>query len=504
MTVTMTLLPPDAPGRAAAHDEVHVRPARPLSVPSMTTQVTVLTDSEAAVAETAHLRDFAAAHGLDVESTDVGLTLELDESTGMSWERHGGYSLYTVHQPIDLDGLTGGADLLSLLPLPAGWLAAVPGRTLSAVQTLLLPNRGLSVGQAVEVAQRLLGNGRLLGSRLRDDSASLYTTFRMRPDGTSRFVILCDTRMTEGRAGRVTGALLDMERYRMLALLAYPTAREMVGRLQSLETRLADLTHGIEDDRIDDRELLDELIGLAALVENEIAAHTGSFDAANAYHAIVEQRIEYLRSASLPGLMGVFTFLRRRLQPALATVDAAKHRADALSRRVARTADVLRTRVEVTAEIQTQELLRELRRGQHLQLRLQQTVEGLSIAAISYYIVGLIGYLGKGGNAAGLPVDEGVLTALAIPIVVVVVWRTLHRVRRHAGDDAAANSGPQTRHRRSASELFGSANQSRHAGPDGRLRRRSGIASRISLIFAGHRRDVIPQDDHQSTVDRKT
>lgn len=210
-------------------------------------------------------------------------------------------------------------------------------------------------------------------------------------------------------------------------------------RLEDLEARLADLTHGIEDDRTDDRELLDELIGLAALVESEIAAHAGPFDAACAYHAIVEQRIEYLRSASLSGLMGVFTFLRRRLQPAMATVDAAKRRADALSRRVARTADVLRTRVEVNAEIQTQELLRELRRGQHVQLRLQQTVEGLSIAAISYYVVSLVGYLGKGGRAAGLPVNEGVLTALAIPVVVVVVWRTLRRVR-HVRDDTTLTS----------------------------------------------------------------
>lgn len=89
-----TLLPPDAPGRAAAHDEVHFRPSRPLPVPSMTTQITVLTDGATAPAETAHLRDFAAAHRLALEPTDIGLILALDESTVMLWERHEDYSLY--------------------------------------------------------------------------------------------------------------------------------------------------------------------------------------------------------------------------------------------------------------------------------------------------------------------------------------------------------------------------------------------------------------------------
>ncbi|CQD22987.1 hypothetical protein BN1232_05816 [Mycobacterium lentiflavum] len=423
-------LPPDAPGRAAAHDELHIRPARPLPVPSMTTQLTVVPGDGTAAAETTHLHRLAAAHGLTVDPTDIGLTLELEHQTGLSWERHDDYSLYTIHQPFDPAAFTADATLLALLPLPKRWLADIPGRTLSAVHAVLLPADGRSDEEAAEFAQQTLGQGRLLGSLLRDDAARLYTTYRLFPDGTSRFLILCNP-MTEGRAGRITGSLLDVERYRMLALLAYPPARSMVPRLLDLEARLAELAHGIEDEDRDDRALLDELIGLAALVEYEIARHVGRFDAADAYYAIVEQRIEYLRRASLPGLMGVFTFLRRRLVPAMSTVDAARHRMEALSGRISRTADVLRTRVEVAAETQTQQLLDELRRGQGMQLRLQQTVEGLSIAAISYYIVGLVGYLAKGLKSAGVPINESMASAVAIPIAVLIVWRTVHRVRRH-------------------------------------------------------------------------
>lgn len=427
-----TGLPADAAGRVATHDELHARPVAPIAIPAMVTQLTVLTQAHSAAEETAYLRGLAAAHGLEIGATDVGLTLTLDGAAGLSWERHADYSLYTVQQPLAPAALTDATDpdLLALLPLPAGWLAGVPGRTLTAVHVVLLPSRGQPDDEATRQAQPLVGPGRMLGSRVKDGTARLYTTYRLRSDGTSRFLVLCDD-VTEGRAGRIAASLLDAERYRMLALLGFPRARRLVPRLDELEARLAEFTHAIEDEGRDDRTLLDELIALAAQVETEIAAHAGPFGASGAYFRITEQRIEDLRGTSLPGLMGVFTFLRRRLLPAMATVDSAGRRMDELSERVARTADLLRTRVEVTAEAQSQDLLRELRRGQAVQLRLQETVEGLSIAAISYYVVGLLGYGLKGLKSAGVHLDVEVAMALCIPVVVVAVWWTLHRVKRH-------------------------------------------------------------------------
>ena len=46
-------------------------------------------------------------------------------------------------------------------------------------------------------------------------------------------------------------------------------------------------------------------------------------------------------------------------------------------------------------------LLGAMNRRQQLQLRLQATVEGLSVAAITYYIVGLVGYAAKGLKEGG-------------------------------------------------------------------------------------------------------
>jgi uncharacterized membrane-anchored protein len=425
-------LPQNAAGRISAHDELHARPVTSIVIPAMVTQLAVLTEGHSAAEETAYLRGLAAAHGLEVGATDVGLSLSLDAAASLSWERHAEYSLYTVLQPLDPSAVAGVSDpdLLALLPLPAGWLSGVPGRTLAAVHVVLLAAREQPDPDAARQAQLLLGPGRMLGSLVKDGTARLYTTYRLRPDGTSRFLVLCDD-VTEGRAGRIAASLLDAERYRMLALLGFPLARRLVARLDELESRLAEFTHAIEDEHRDDRTLLDELIALAAQVETEIAAHAGPFGASTAYFTITEQRIDDLRGTSLPGLMGVFTFLRRRLLPAMATVETAGRRMDELSERVARTADLLRTRVEVATEAQNQDLLRELRRGQAVQLRLQETVEGLSIAAISYYVVGLWGYAAKGLKAAGLHLNVELATAASVPVVVFGVWWTLHRVKRH-------------------------------------------------------------------------
>jgi len=445
------LLPPDAPERVAVHDELHARPVAPITVPAMVTQLAVATAGHPAAEELAYLRGLAVGAGLPpVGEPDAGLTLPLAGGAVLTWERHAEYSLYSVLQPLDVATLAGaepggaepggaGPDLLALVPLPAGWLAGVPGHTVAAVHVVLLPwarhpdgapdGGGAGDDAAVAVANELLGPGRLLGSRIKGGAARLYTTYRLRADGTSRFLVLCDD-VTPGRAGRIAASLLDAERYRMLALLGYPLARRLVPRLGALEDRLAELTRAIEDPARDDHALLDDIVALAAQVETEIAAQGSRFSAALAYFSIVEQRVEDLRGTSHPGLMGVFTFLQRRLLPAMATVATAARRLDELSERVARTADLLRTRVEVATEAQNQDLLRELRRGQAVQLRLQETVEGLSIVAISYYAVGLIGYLAKGLKATGAHLDVERTMALSLPLVLVGLWLLRRRVSR--------------------------------------------------------------------------
>lgn len=75
-----------------------------------------------------------------------------------------------------------------------------------------------------------------------------------------------------------------------------------------------------------------------------------------------------------------------------------------------------------------------------LQLRLQETVEGLSVVAISYYAVSLAGYvLAPLGTITGLS-KEGLTAAVAIPIVLGVYWLVRRTRQRLAGD--AETPGP--------------------------------------------------------------
>jgi uncharacterized membrane-anchored protein len=183
--------------------------------------------------------------------------------------------------------------------------------------------------------------------------------------------------------------------------------------------------------------LLAELIALAADLEAGAAASLYRFGASRAYDEIVAERIKVIDERPIQGHETWTGFLKRRLGPAMRTCRAVEDRQAGLSGKLARTANLLRTSIDVELERQNRDLLQSMNRRARLQLRLQQTVEGLSIAAISYYVVGLINYLAKGLAEAGLPVDSTVATALAVPPVILLIWWIVRRIRRaHAARDA--------------------------------------------------------------------
>ena len=155
------------------------------------------------------------------------------------------------------------------------------------------------------------------------------------------------------------------------------------------------------------------------------------FSAARAYADLVALRISELREERIEGLQMFSEFTERRLSPAMRTCEAAAKRLSTTSERVARATQLLSTRVGISRERQNQALLESMDNRAKLQLRLQETVEGLSIAAITYYIVGLVGYAAKGAKSLGvLPVSPDLVTALSIPVVLLLVALGVRRVRR--------------------------------------------------------------------------
>ena len=57
-------------------------------------------------------------------------------------------------------------------------------------------------------------------------------------------------------------------------------------------------------------------------------------------------------------------------------------------------------------------------------------MEGLSVVAIGYYGVGLVGCALKGFEKGGLPIDATLGMAIALPFVVGVAWIGLKRTKK--------------------------------------------------------------------------
>lgn len=168
---------------------------------------------------------------------------------------------------------------------------------------------------------------------------------------------------------------------------------------------------------------------MAAEVEKSASDHS-RFDAANAYHQLVEQRIKDLRETRIQGLQTIGEFMQKRMEPAINTCLSTANRFTLLSERISNAGDLLRTRVDMTIERQNQALLTSMDKRARIQLRLQETVESLSIVAISYYTLGLIYYLAKGLYLAGLPIKAEIITGIAVPVVVILVTLLTRRLHK--------------------------------------------------------------------------
>ena len=431
-------LPADAGLRQTLHNEVHARPSARIRLPALVVYVAVLNDGITRADELAHLQKLPGQQNLTL--ADLGenfLRLRYNNHT-VKWERHSEFTRYSIVQPLPEHAQLGNSDpeLLSGLMLPADWLSGIPGQTMAAIKLAMLHGDTRDTEGTMAQGRAWLGDHSLVASVMGNNGHSwALTDFMLRPSGFERMLVIAPSDTTETRAGRVSQRLLELETYRLMALRGLPVAKSLMPTLTNTERELAEITAQIEEGSQSDPEMLNRLATLAARVEMATANHAYRFAATEAYHNIVLQRIAELREKAVPGTQTIGEFMNRRLSPAMATVQATAHRLSSLSGRITRASALLRTRVDIATEAQNQQLLEKLTRGQELQLRLQSTVEGLSIAAISYYVISLALYVGKAGKAAGLPIHPELAAGALVPLVLWAVWRTTKRIhaKLHAG-----------------------------------------------------------------------
>ncbi len=436
-------LPLDDGQRTLLHNEVHARPPARIRLPALIVFVAVLNEGISRERECEHLRQLPGQAGLSPEQLQGNFLRLRFEGHTLKWERHTEFTRYSIVQALP-DGAGLGSvnpDLMAQLVVPPEWLATLPGRTVAAIQMVML-NADLPE-QTTEAQAALMGPARswfgrsnLVASQMGGGHSWALTDFALRADGFERMLVIAPPGTTETRVGRISQRLLEFETYRLMALRGLPVAKALSPLLGQAEQQLAHITAELENKSSSEQALLDQLVSLAAGVERATAEHVYRFAATRAYDRLVTQRIAELRERPIPGTQTMGEFMQRRLSPAMATVAATEQRLTSLSERVSRASALLRTRVDIVTETQNQQLLAKLTRGQDLQLQLQTTVEGLSIAAISYYVISLLLYLAKAGKAAGLPLHPELAAGALVPLVLWAVWRTTRRIheRLHHAD----------------------------------------------------------------------
>ncbi|MFN3402358.1 MAG: DUF3422 family protein, partial [Ferrovibrio sp.] len=285
------LLPDDLrarahPLRAALAAEVHARPPLPIAAPARVLHLGLMLKPDDAAAERDHLAALCRSQTADLPPADAKhVVVDLAGAGYLIWERRTEFTTYTLYLPRQ----SGTAlDQPGDLPLPAGWLQALPGRLMVTADIALLGATEAAPSEA-QLAQ-IFDGPMLVASQVADGHATVWTDFFLGADDSVRFLVR-DQGLTDAQRGRLVMRLLDIETYRMMALLALPLAQQVAPRITALEQGLAKLSARMVDVAHESEQtLLLELSGLAAEVETLAVDTPYRFGAARAYHALVDRR----------------------------------------------------------------------------------------------------------------------------------------------------------------------------------------------------------------------
>ena len=224
-------------------------------------------------------------------------------------------------------------------------------------------------------------------------------------------------------------ALQELGNYRNLALLGLALVREISAELENGEAAVGAIIEAIANGG-DDRHELDRLLSLAASVARLRARSAYRLSATAAYGRIVSERLDWLDPQPLPGMQTLDEFTNRRVLPALRTCENFSSRLEALALDIEQATGLLRARIETRLGVQNAELLRGLDATARRQLRLQHLVEGLSVFAVSYYAIGLIGYLLQGFPSLEISDVHHVQGVVAIPVIALILTFLMWQQRR--------------------------------------------------------------------------
>lgn len=416
----------DHPLRTTLVNELHARPSPRVRAPCLAVYLAFKEPREAAARDrrldVAHLAELTVRHGAPKPDEEAGHYAARLGLYDVVWESHTEFVSYTAiaeglpPRPFDPNAAA---------IFAADWQAKAPGRRVTAVMVRVEPMPEDQSGIERELANWFSVES-LATFWVLDKSALVASDFRIDPDGWMRFAVFVRPDLGSGRTGRIIQRLCEIETYRAMSMLGLERARMLSERLNALEPELAAMVDDMENGPAETT--LHRLLSIAAQLESLATQSAFRFGATRAYEAIAMDRVRALREERFKDRQLLGEFLTRRYDPAMRTVKSTEARLDQMLERTGRAGELLRTRVEVERSAQNQQLLESMDHRAELQLRLQHTVEGLSVVAISYYAVGLLGYL-SAPLAKSTGLDKTLLMALATPVVVGLVWLGLRRLK---------------------------------------------------------------------------
>ncbi len=419
---TVYPIPENHEQRFILHNEVHARSSVILGLPVRASHLALSRSNDEKSQERKHLNQLCERFGVASPSVDADHFSATFDSFQLRWEQHGEFSTYTFYvqgeekQPFSEPALK---------KVPVDWLSALSGKILVASHATIL-SANENPPNLSEIAPYFADN-LIVGSTVTGGAASVFTDFRIHVDGFSRFLISNKNLRVE-QGARLMHRLFEMEVYRVLALLAFPIARKLYPELKKADTQLYTITNAMTQSAGNDAKLLDELTMLAAEIENHVSSNHLRFEAASAYYNLVEQRLIDLREVRIQGIQTIGEFIKRRLEPAVNTCRSTSNRFRSLSERVGNTSQLLRTRVDIIIERQNQGLLSSMALRAKMQLRMQQTVEGISVVAITYYAASLIRAMAETLHALDFPVNPEIAEGAAVPFILVGIGLGFKRV----------------------------------------------------------------------------
>ncbi len=422
-------MPPieDHPLRYQLANELHARPFPSLQPPCRAIYLAIKQPMDAAArareADLAHLTALLDRYGAPHPQPGATHYSGAIGQNVLKWEQHTEFVTYTVFMP----GLGERPfDASDHAVFPDDWLSAAPGSRVTSA-TIRVVERPDDDAISEMINDWFVPES-LAVSRVIDDDAVVAGDFRIDPAGHLRFAVFSRDAVGSRRIGRIVQRLCEIETYKSMSMLGFSRVKQIGPRMGEIDAELSRLMSEMTGGAGREETTLQSLLAVSAELESLSAQTAFRLGATGAYEAIVGQRISVLREERFEGRQTFGEFMMRRYDPAMRTVKSAEGRMRAMAERASRAAELLRTRVEVGRSAQNQALLESMNQRAELQLKLQRTVEGLSVVAISYYAVSLAQYL-LYPLAEAFDVSKGMLTAAITLPVVGLVWLGIKRIR---------------------------------------------------------------------------